>query len=65
MFNQIQKPRLLNPFKIALEMVSGADVLCKLMHGAGPVILRGSRGARGRQDPENDPFSTKPQTPLC
>ena len=38
------KKTLLNPRETALELVSGADFLCKLMRGAGPVDLRGSRG---------------------
>ena len=36
---------------MALELVSGADFLCKLLCGAGPVDLRGSRGPQGRPDP--------------
>ena len=56
---------LSNRREMALELVSGADFLCKLMSGAGPVDLRGSRGPRGRPDPENDRFSTKSKTPLC
>ena len=32
---------------MALELVSGADFLCKLMCGAGLVDLRGSPAARG------------------
>ena len=47
---------------MALELVSGADFLCKLMCGAGPVDLRGSRVPRGRPDPENDRFSAKFKT---
>ena len=49
--------------EMALEVVSGADFSCKLMCGAGPVDLRGSRGPRGRPDPENDRFSAKSKTP--
>ena len=48
--------------EVALELVSGADFLCKLMCGAGPVDLRGSQGPRGRPDPENDRFSAKSQS---
>ena len=49
---------------MALELVSGADFLWKLMCGAGPVDLRGSRLPRGRPDPENDRFSAKSKTPF-
>ena len=60
-----QSPLCLNPREMALELVSGADFLCELMCGAGPVDLRGSRGPRGRPDPENDRFSAKsPPPPL-
>jgi len=38
---------------MALDLVSGADLLCKLMCEAGPVDPRGSRGPRGRPDPQN------------
>ena len=53
-FSQIQNHPLLNPREMALELVSGADFWCKLTCGAGPADLRGSRGPRGRPDPEND-----------
>jgi len=56
-------PPSAKPRDMALELVSGADFLCKLMCGAGPVDLRGSRGPRGRPDPENDRFSAKSKPP--
>ena len=55
---------LLQSLRNALELVSGADFLCTLMCGAGPVDLRGSRVPRGRPDPENDRFSAKSKTPF-
>ena len=64
-FSQIQNAPLLNPREMALELVSGADFLCKLMCGAGPDDLRGSRGPRGRPDPENDRLSAKSKILLC
>ena len=41
------------PREMALELVSGAAFLCKLMCGVCPVDLRGSAAARGRPDPKN------------
>jgi len=46
---------------MALELISRLDFMCKLMCGAGPVDLRGSRWPRGRPDPENDRFSANLQ----
>ena len=56
-FSQIQNPPLLNTREMALELVSGADFMCKLMCGAGPVDLRGSRRSRGRPDPQKSTIS--------
>ena len=42
-FRLVKKSYIKNPREMALEMVCGADFLCKLMCGAGPVDLRGSR----------------------
>ena len=44
---------------MALELVSGADFLCKLMCGAGPVDLRESPGAiSASQTPNIDDFQS-------
>ena len=56
MFNQIHNTPLLNPREMALELVSGAEFLCKLMCGAGPVDLRRTQGPRGRPDPQSRRF---------
>ena len=45
-------PPLLNSREMTLELASGADFLCKLMCGAGPVDLRGPRGPfKGPREP--------------
>ena len=43
---------------MALELASGADFLCKLMRGAGPVDLRGSRGPGAAQTPKIGDFQS-------
>ena len=55
---------LSNRSEMALEFVSGADFLCKLMCRAGPVDLRGSRGPRGRPDPPKSTISVRVFGPL-
>ena len=54
-FRSVKKSYIKNSCEIALELVSGADFLCKLMCGAGPVDLRGSPAAPG---PPRPPKST-------
>ena len=55
-FRSVEKSCVKNPREIALELASGADFLCKLMCGAGPVDLRGYPAAWGRPDPQNRRF---------
>ena len=62
-FNQIQNPPLLNSREIALELVSGADFLCKLMSGAGPADLRGVPGAPGPPRHRKRPIFSQIQSP--
>ena len=45
--------------EIALKLVSGTDFWWKLLSGAGPVDLKGSRGGLGPKTQENSP---KPKT---
>ena len=52
---------LRNPREMALELVSGADFLSKLMCGAGPVDLRVSRAPRGRPENRKSTISGRPK----
>ena len=60
----VTKPCIKNPREMALELVSGADFLCNLMCGAGPVDLRGSRGRFRRPDPQKSTISGRLQNPV-
>ena len=55
-FRSVKKSCIKTPREMALELVSGADFLCKLMCGVGPVDLRGSRVRFRALRPKIDDF---------
>ena len=44
-FRSVRNSYIKDPREMALELVFGTDFSCKLLCGAGPVDLKGSRGA--------------------
>jgi len=60
-FRSVKKSYIKNHREVALELVSGADLLSKLMCGAGPVDLRGSRGRFRPPRPPKSTISGRPK----